>query len=136
MHLIGEVLTGSRGQLGAIVHETVLPIARRKRAKQRAGQRSGGRETAPGIDRAPLIAAARTSEVSNAEGHLVGSLMVDPLNEQQRQMIEMMEEQLKKLQTAAQDEYIVPQMTAMGFKIVEISVGILRSEWARVKSLD
>lgn len=62
--------------------------------------------------------------------------MVDPLNEQQRQMIEMMEEQLKKLQTAAQDEYIVPQMTAMGFKIVEISVGILRSEWARVKSLD
>lgn len=63
-------------------------------------------------------------------------LLVDPLDEQQRQMLAVMQQQLKKLQSAATDADIVADNESTGFQVVELAVGILRKEWARVKRLD
>jgi hypothetical protein len=63
-------------------------------------------------------------------------LLADPLDGQHCQILALMQDQVRAMKVAPADADIAPQIEAMGSQIVELSVGILRKEWERVKSLD
>jgi hypothetical protein len=63
-------------------------------------------------------------------------LLADPLDEQHCRILALMHDQIQVMKVAPPDADIASQIEAMGSQIVELSVSILRREWARIKRLD
>lgn len=63
-------------------------------------------------------------------------LLTDPLDEEHRRLLAVMQELLRLLERAGPGADIQPEVEATVGRIVDISLGVLRREWSRVKNLD
>ena len=60
-------------------------------------------------------------------------LMINPLDDEHRQLLSVMEDLLTKVRTTAPSVDIQPEAEATARRIVELSLTILRREWMRVQ---
>jgi hypothetical protein len=63
-------------------------------------------------------------------------LLTDPVDEEQQKMLVVMQAFLKRVQHTPITEDIQEEAEATAGRIIEMSLGVLRREWLRVKRLD